>query len=104
MLDTKASKTIRELEKELVLLGRIIAVEKFIISLEQQRIGEVIDVTRSVPPGASAQAVVDDIIPVHEFQIIDQRQAQIQPCQLVPRLYPPSLGPDGSEIVASIPG
>src|ERR1035437_8387896 len=103
MFNTKASKPIGKLKNQLVFLGWIIAVEKLIVAFKQQRIREVVDITQSVPPGLSAQAIVDTVIAVHQFQVIDIRPIQVQPSQLVAGLHPPSLGPDVSVIGASIP-
>src|ERR1035437_4665797 len=103
MFNTKVSKPIGKLENQLVFLGWIIAVEKLIVAFKQQRIRKVVDITHSVPPGPSAKSIEDTVIPVHQFQVIDKRPIQIQPSQLVAGLHPPSLGPDDSVIVASIP-
>src|SRR6266567_6731315 len=98
-----ASKPIGKLKDQLVFLAWIIAVEKFIVSFEQQRIRKIVDIPQRVPVGSSAKAIVDSVIAAYQFHVTDERQRQIQPSQLVAGLQPPSLGPDISVILGSIP-
>src|ERR1035437_9340124 len=77
MFNPKVSKPIGKLENQQVFLGWIIAAEKLIVAFKQQRIRKVVDITHGVPPGPSAQAVVDTVIPVNQSQVVDKRAIQV---------------------------
>src|ERR1019366_6799809 len=102
MFNPKVSKPIGDLENQPVFLGWIIAVEKLAAPLKEQRVRKIVDITHSVLTGPGAKSIADSVIAVYQFQVIDHRQIQVQPSQLVADLHPPSLGPDIS-VVASIP-
>src|SRR6185437_10153050 len=98
-------KPIRKLQYKLIgRHGWVVAVEKLIVSFEEQRIGNIINITRAVPPGCRAKPVIHEVIAAHKFEIVDSWQLQIQTSQLVTNLGVPSFRMDATKVVASVPG
>ncbi len=105
--------SIGKLEDKLVHLGRVVAVQKFVVAFKEQRGGDIINVADGVAPGVEIKqivpvhrviAVLEGIEPAHEFHVVDDRQFQVQAGQLVTGLNPPALLTDCAEVVASILG
>ena len=79
-----------------MVLRRVVAGDKLVVALKQERVGQVIHIAYRVTVGARSQTVVGPIITTHQFEVADIREFQIQARQLIGRLDPPAAGMKGS--------
>src|ERR1039458_2564171 len=99
-------KSVGKLEHQKVCRQRIrpATMKELVIALEQQRIGEVINIADGVTISAGALPVAFLVKSRHQLNVVEDRQIQIQTRQLITSLCPNRPRMHGSEVAGAIPG